>query len=84
MIYLFHLLYIVLQRENSLHTLNAKRNQVMTSYGSHGQRDMVTELDPDAPMRQRRPLHDLDQEDEVRLLKHMFAYIRAGQLEEVC
>ena len=65
--------------------------------------------DPDAPVRQNRPIADLDivslflylllvlfrtlhsynstfcllQEDEKRLLKHLFAYIRAGKLQQV-
>ncbi len=39
--------------------------------------------DPDAPLREQRPLSDLDQEDEYRLLKYLFAFVRAGQIEEV-
>ena len=38
--------------------------------------------DPDAPLRERRPLADLDQEDESRLLRYLFAFVRAGQVEE--
>lgn len=62
--------------ENTLHALQQEgRNLVM-------RRPLVTEMDPDAPVRQNRPLADLDQEDEARLLKHMFSLIRAGKLEE--
>lgn len=39
--------------------------------------------DPDAPIRQKLPLDDLDREDEVRLLKYLFTLIRAGMTEEV-
>ncbi|XP_077400650.1 nuclear pore complex protein Nup107 isoform X2 [Vanacampus margaritifer] len=43
---------------------------------------LVTELDPDAPFRQQRPLAVLDQEDDVRLLKNLFILIRAGMTDE--
>lgn len=39
--------------------------------------------DPDAPIRQNRQLDDLDREDDNRLLQHLFACIRCGQLEKV-
>lgn len=39
--------------------------------------------DPDAPLRQQRPLADLDREDDARLLKNLFTLIRAGMTEEV-
>lgn len=39
--------------------------------------------DPDAPIRQKLPLDDLDREDEVRLLKYLFTLVRAGMTEEV-
>ncbi|KAK7801288.1 hypothetical protein U0070_006271 [Myodes glareolus] len=39
-------------------------------------------VDPDAPIRQKMPLDDLDREDEVRLLKYLFTLIRAGMTEE--
>ncbi|XP_052370401.1 nuclear pore complex protein Nup107-like [Oncorhynchus keta] len=43
---------------------------------------LVTELDPDAPIRQRRPLADLDREDDARLLKYLFTLLRAGMTDE--
>ncbi|KAI4794857.1 hypothetical protein KUCAC02_031796 [Chaenocephalus aceratus] len=43
---------------------------------------LVTELDPDAPLRQQRPLVDLDREDDARLMKNLFTLIRAGMTEE--
>lgn len=39
--------------------------------------------DPDAPLREHRPLADLDQDDESRLLRYLFAFVRAGQIDEV-
>ncbi|XP_017731686.1 PREDICTED: nuclear pore complex protein Nup107 isoform X3 [Rhinopithecus bieti] len=64
--------------ENTLHTL--KQRQLTSYIGSV--RPLVTELDPDAPIRQKMPLDDLDREDEVRLLKYLFTLIRAGMTEE--
>eukprot|EP00058_Branchiostoma_floridae_P018192 XP_002603681.1 hypothetical protein BRAFLDRAFT_235541 [Branchiostoma floridae] len=62
--------------ENTLHTLQQGTGL------AQGSRALVTEMDPDAPIRQQRLLADLDKEDEVRLLKYIFTYLRAGQLEE--
>lgn len=39
--------------------------------------------DPDAPIRQKLPLDDLDREDDIRLLKYLFTLIRAGMTDEV-
>lgn len=47
-------------------------------------RPLVTELDPDAPIRQKRPLADLDREDDARLLRYIYTLIRAGMTDEVC
>ncbi|XP_077566025.1 nuclear pore complex protein Nup107 [Stigmatopora nigra] len=63
--------------ENTLHMLKTQ-----THNGDGSAYPLVTELDPDAPLRQRRPLADLDQEDDVRLLKTLFTLIRAGMMEE--
>ncbi|XP_031573493.1 nuclear pore complex protein Nup107-like [Actinia tenebrosa] len=62
--------------ENTLHELREGSKR----HGS--KRPLVTEMDPDAPVRQNRPLADLDVEDEERLLKHLFVFIRAGKLKE--
>ena len=43
-------------------------------------RDFVNELDPDAPVRLGKPLHDLDQEDEYKLMEYAFGFVRAGDL----
>ncbi|XP_061523794.1 nuclear pore complex protein Nup107 isoform X1 [Phycodurus eques] len=63
--------------ENTLHSLKLriKSTNVFAV-------PLVTELDPDAPLRQQRPLVDLDREDDVRLLKNLFTLIRAGMTEE--
>ncbi|XP_007664485.1 nuclear pore complex protein Nup107 isoform X1 [Ornithorhynchus anatinus] len=64
--------------ENTLHTL--KQRQLTSYIGSV--RPLVTELDPDAPIRQKMPLDDLDREDDIRLLKYLFTLIRAGMTDE--
>ncbi|XP_028305425.1 nuclear pore complex protein Nup107 [Gouania willdenowi] len=63
--------------EHTLHSLKIRRKS-----GSVFTVPLVTELDPDAPLRQQRPLADLDREDEARLLKNLFTLIRAGMTEE--
>uniref|UniRef100_A0A8C9WG84 Nuclear pore complex protein n=1 Tax=Scleropages formosus TaxID=113540 RepID=A0A8C9WG84_SCLFO len=64
--------------ENTLHTLKQRRVTTHTAFN----RPLVTELDPDAPIRQKRPLADLDQEDDARLLKYLFTLVRAGMTDE--
>ncbi|XP_074482371.1 nuclear pore complex protein Nup107 [Sebastes fasciatus] len=63
--------------ENTLHALKLRRQT-----GTALTIPLVTELDPDAPLRQQRPLADLDREDDARLLKNLFTLIRAGMTEE--
>ncbi|XP_069831037.1 nuclear pore complex protein Nup107 [Dendropsophus ebraccatus] len=63
--------------ENTLHTLKQKSFSILGS-----KRPLVTELDPDAPIRQKLPLDDLDREDDIRLLKYLFTLIRAGMTDE--
>ncbi|KAK2490880.1 hypothetical protein MC885_006302, partial [Smutsia gigantea] len=64
--------------ENTLHTL--KQRQLSSHIGSV--RPLVTELDPDAPIRQKMPLDDLDREDEAqRLCKRCGQAWRAATLE---
>ncbi|XP_062239135.1 nuclear pore complex protein Nup107 [Platichthys flesus] len=63
--------------ENTLHALKTRRKS-----GAAFTVPLVTELDPDAPLRQQRPLADLDREDDARLLKNLFTLIRAGMTEE--
>ncbi|KAI1882040.1 hypothetical protein AGOR_G00246600 [Albula goreensis] len=64
--------------ENTLHTLKQRRSVSSTGFN----RPLVTELDPDAPIRQKRPLADLDREDDARLLKYLFTLVRAGMMDE--
>lgn len=54
--------------ENTLHQINNKNNGI--PYTSS--RPIVSSLDPDAPTREGKPLHDLDREDDARLEKRMF------------
>nr|XP_054766454.1 nuclear pore complex protein Nup107-like [Lytechinus pictus] len=63
--------------ENTLHEL-----QQRAVSGSATRESLVTSLDPDAPVRENKPLADLDKEDEIKLLLNVFANIRAGRLEE--
>ncbi|XP_071946687.1 nuclear pore complex protein Nup107-like [Antedon mediterranea] len=63
--------------ENTLHSLQQKTARV-----SRSDRQLVSHMDPDAPVRENKPLAELDREDEARLLKNLFAKIRAGQLED--
>ncbi|KAF4530153.1 hypothetical protein B566_EDAN001410 [Ephemera danica] len=44
--------------------------------------NIVTEIDPDAPLRQQRPIHNLDANDENLLLSQILSHIRCGQLEQ--
>ena len=44
-------------------------------------RPIVSQIDPDAPRREGRPMHDLDVQDQHQMLKTMFLCVRAGLLE---
>ncbi|XP_017881019.1 nuclear pore complex protein Nup107 [Ceratina calcarata] len=48
----------------------------------HSSRPLVSSLDPDAPIREGKPLHDLDREDDTRLEKRMFIEVRCGRLQK--
>ena len=39
-----------------------------------------TQKDPDAPFRQGKSLHDLDQEDEYKLTEYIYSFVRSGEL----
>ncbi|XP_065218253.1 nuclear pore complex protein Nup107 [Planococcus citri] len=67
--------------ENTLQQLQIRN----VAYSS--QRALVTAMDPDAPQRQKKQIHDLDEEDETRLLEQIFLEIRCGRLNkavEIC
>ncbi|XP_055686317.1 nuclear pore complex protein Nup107 [Lutzomyia longipalpis] len=67
--------------ENTLHQLqNANQNTNSTAFRST--RETVESLDPDAPVRERKPLHDFDVEDQQRLMRDVFLKIRQGRIEE--
>ncbi|XP_056635270.1 nuclear pore complex protein Nup107 [Diorhabda sublineata] len=63
--------------ENTLHQLKSADTIAFSST-----RQIVTQLDPDAPNYQKKSLHDLDAEDEKRLIEKIFMEIRCGKLEE--
>ncbi|CAD6225773.1 GSCOCG00005718001-RA-CDS [Cotesia congregata] len=63
--------------ENTLHQLQNQQSGI--TFGSS--RPLVTSLDPDAPIREGKPLHDLDREDDARLEKRMFLEVRCGRLQ---
>ncbi|XP_008546727.1 nuclear pore complex protein Nup107 [Microplitis demolitor] len=63
--------------ENTLHQLQNRQSGI--TFGSS--RPLVTSLDPDAPVREGKPLHDLDKEDDARLEKRMFLEVRCGRLQ---
>ena len=43
---------------------------------------LVTELDPDAPIRERKQLSELDQKDELMLSQCIWYQVRAGRIDE--
>ncbi|XP_003703721.1 nuclear pore complex protein Nup107 [Megachile rotundata] len=45
-------------------------------------RPLITSLDPDAPIREGKPIDDLDREDDARLEKRMFIEVRCGRLQK--
>lgn len=53
--------------ENTLHQLQNKKSGITFP----SSRPIVTSMDPDAPIREGKPLHDLDREDDARLEKRM-------------
>nr|SVE94086.1 EOG090X01MR [Simocephalus serrulatus] len=66
--------------ENTLHSLVSKKRGLSSD---NIEQNLVTQMDPDAPNReQNRRLHPLDKEDEMRLLRSVFARLRCGQLDE--
>ncbi|KAH8410222.1 hypothetical protein KR009_009176 [Drosophila setifemur] len=44
--------------------------------------EIVTRLDPDASIREKRPLHALDEEDNQRLSRAIFTAIRSGHVDD--
>lgn len=63
--------------ENTLHQLESVESIVFKT-----NKEIITELDPDAPFRQKKALHDLDLEDDNRLSKKIFVDIRCGKFDE--
>ncbi|KAJ1525276.1 hypothetical protein ONE63_010099 [Megalurothrips usitatus] len=66
--------------ENTL--LQLKMNKEKDSNIAYGaSKSIVSRLDPDAPTRENKSLHDLDWEDEARLMQQIFVEIRCGRLD---
>ncbi|GFR89080.1 nuclear pore complex protein Nup107-like [Elysia marginata] len=63
--------------ENTLHNLQKQKQGVKSSMSR-----CITEMDPDAPCRQKLSPDDLDQEDEKYFLRNLFMLVRAGKLEK--
>ena len=61
--------------ENTLHQLHNRQFGIMFS----SSRPIVSSLDPDAPVREGKPLHDLDREDDERLEKRMFIEVNMNR-----
>lgn len=64
--------------ENTLHLLQAQKSGIQPGK----LRNVVSHLDPDAPLRQGKHLVDLDKDDDALLLKYVFFCVRAGRLDE--
>ncbi|CAG2104167.1 unnamed protein product [Medioppia subpectinata] len=60
--------------ENTLHALKTQLND--------NERKTCPAMDPDAAIRSRLPLNDLDVEDESRLFRYIFQLLRSGQLPD--
>lgn len=63
--------------ENTLFQL---KKQQQIAFGSGA--EIVKSLDPDAPIREKKPLHALDEEDNMRLSRCIFEEIRQGRIDE--
>ncbi|XP_070164902.1 LOW QUALITY PROTEIN: nuclear pore complex protein Nup107 [Polyergus mexicanus] len=64
--------------ENTVHQLHNQNLGIAFS----SSRPLISFLDPDAPIREGRQLHDLDKEDDARLEKRMFIEVRCGRLQK--
>ncbi|XP_059484595.1 nuclear pore complex protein Nup107 [Neocloeon triangulifer] len=62
--------------ENTIFQLKQRDNLAYNSNVA-----LVTEIDPDAPVRQSRYIHKLDAEDEAILLGQILSHVRCGQLD---
>ncbi|KAL9926833.1 nuclear pore complex protein Nup107 [Glossina fuscipes fuscipes] len=63
--------------ENTLFQLK-KKKQLAFGTGA----EIVKSIDPDAPIREKRPLHALDEEDSMRLSRCIFQEVRQGRIDE--
>lgn len=63
--------------ENTLFQLKKEQH---VAFGTGA--EIVKSLDPDAPIREKKPLHALDEEDNMRLSRCIFQEIRQGRIDE--
>ncbi|XP_017025987.1 nuclear pore complex protein Nup107 [Drosophila kikkawai] len=78
------------EQENPLHcndrmmawenTLYQLENRQGVAFGRG--HEIVQRLDPDAPIREKRPLHAVDEEDNARLSRAIFMAIRSGRVDD--
>ncbi|KRZ49947.1 Nuclear pore complex protein [Trichinella nativa] len=57
---------------------SATLSSLYDNAGGRSKRSTITEMDPDAPFRQNRPLHPEDENEQERFYLWIFRYIRAG------
>ncbi|KAI5711502.1 hypothetical protein M8J75_000876 [Diaphorina citri] len=62
--------------ENTLFQLKNNRELPFSA-----NKQLVSSMDPDAPLKEKRHLHPLDEEDERRLLTQVFREVRCGRLD---
>lgn len=70
-----------LKAEKRLRGKKGKATLVFGSLGGGRPRNKITELDPDAPSRQRKQLEDEDEESERFLFKAIWVFLRKGDLK---
>lgn len=72
--------------ENTFHSMNAKYkiddipDLDITGIPQSGV-ELCSSMDPDAPIRTKKSLAHKDKEIEIRLFKHLFRFLRAGELD---
>lgn len=58
--------------ENTLHQLISRKGT--------SRKEICIEMDPDASTRSSKDIHELDREDEGRVMRYVYKYLRAGKL----
>uniref|UniRef100_A0A8D9BSU8 Nuclear pore complex protein n=2 Tax=Cacopsylla melanoneura TaxID=428564 RepID=A0A8D9BSU8_9HEMI len=60
-------------------TLSQLKNNRELPFSANKQ--LVSSMEPDAPLKEKKHLHPLDEEDEQRLLKQVFREVRCGRID---